>query len=61
MGTTRTALTPDPTKRRLALRIAATLLCDPRTVEREIVAPGSVRGVIGVRIRNTLATGAHGA
>ncbi|MFI5297763.1 MAG: hypothetical protein ACHREM_06650 [Polyangiales bacterium] len=55
MNSTRTALTLHPAVRRLALRIAAQLLCDPRSVEREIASPGTVRGVVGVRIREALA------
>lgn len=28
--------------------------CDPRSIEKEIVSPGSVRGLAGERIRNAL-------
>lgn len=45
------ALPSTATVRELAVRIG----CDPRSVEREILEPGSVSGVAGRRVRLVLA------
>lgn len=36
-------------------RISCSVPCDPRTVQRELAAPGSVRGIVGERLRAVLA------
>ncbi len=43
-----------PLERAVALKLAARADVDPRSVEREYLAPGSVRGMAGARARGAL-------
>ncbi len=44
-----------PVDRAVLFAIAAKASADPRSVQKELLRPGSVRGMAGARVRRTLA------
>lgn len=61
MSTMHTKRTPHDADRKavlpeeLARRVAGETLADFRTVRRELASPGTVRGLVGARIREAIA------
>ena len=46
---------PDSLDKLTIRRLACEAHCDPRTLQRELDEPGSVKGLVGDRIRRVLA------